>query len=106
MFSFFVFLKKQKTVDYKKASWPKFCNIIIFFFAENRSVGPVDQQINLVSPYIKNSGRCIQEIITYKGFCVIENTFCFNGRLQLIYLQNLEFILLGLIQGSNTSFLR
>ena len=66
------FFKKQKTIDYKKASWPKFFNIIFFFFfAENRSVGPVDQQINLVSPYIKNNGRCIQEIITYKGSCVI-----------------------------------
>ena len=25
------FFKKQKIIDFKKASWPKFCNIIFLF---------------------------------------------------------------------------
>ena len=32
------------------ASWPKFCNIIFLFLLKIGSVGPADQQINLVSP--------------------------------------------------------
>ena len=31
MFYSFFFFKKQK-IDFKKASWPKFCNIIFLFF--------------------------------------------------------------------------
>ena len=46
------FFKKQKIIDLKKASRPKFCNIIFLFFLKIGSVGPVDQQINLVSPYL------------------------------------------------------
>ena len=44
------FFKKQKIIDFKKASWPKFCNITFLFLLKIGSVGPVDQQINLVSP--------------------------------------------------------
>ena len=50
MFYFFFFFKKQKIIDLKKASWPKFCNINFLFLLKIGSVGPVDQQINLVSP--------------------------------------------------------
>ena len=46
---FFFFFKKQKIIDFKKASWPKFCNITFLFLLKIGSVGPVDQQINLVS---------------------------------------------------------
>ena len=42
------FFKKQKMTDLKKASWPKFCNIIFLFLLKVGSVGPVDQQINFV----------------------------------------------------------
>ena len=48
---FYFFFKKkknQKIIDYKKASRPKFCNIFLFWL-KIESVGPVDQQINLVS---------------------------------------------------------
>ena len=44
------FFKKQEIIDLKKASWPKFCNISFLFLLKIGSVGPVDQQINLVSP--------------------------------------------------------
>ena len=54
MFYFFFFcfvFKKQKIIDQKKASCPKFCNIIfLFLLLKIGSVGPVDQRINLVSP--------------------------------------------------------
>ena len=48
----FFFFKKRKVIDLKK---PKSRNIYIyiciyFFLLKIRSVGPVDQQINLVSP--------------------------------------------------------
>ena len=46
----FFFFKKQKIIDFKKASWPKFCNINFLFLLKVGSVGPVDHQINLVSP--------------------------------------------------------
>ena len=49
-FFFFFFFKKQR-IDLKKASWPKFCNITFFSLLKIGSVGPVNQQINLVSPY-------------------------------------------------------
>ena len=52
MFYFFFF--KRFLIDLKKASWPKFCNIIFLFLFRIRSVGPVDEQINLVSPYFFN----------------------------------------------------
>ena len=45
----FSFFKKQN-IDFKKASWPEFCNIIFLFLLKIGSVGPVDQQINLASP--------------------------------------------------------
>ena len=51
-FVMFFFFKKQKIIDLKKASWPKFCNIIFLFLLKIGSVGTVDQQINLVSPYL------------------------------------------------------
>ena len=50
VFYLLIFLKNQKIIDLKKASWPKFCNIIFLFLLKIGSAGPVDQQINLVSP--------------------------------------------------------
>ena len=47
MFYFF-FLQKEENNSFKKASRPKFCNIFLFWL-KIESVGPVDQQINLVS---------------------------------------------------------
>ena len=44
----FIFFKKRKIIDYNKASWPKIFNIIFLFLLKIGSVGPVDQQINLV----------------------------------------------------------
>ena len=35
----------------KKSYLAKFCNIIFLFLLKVGSIGPVDQQINLVSPY-------------------------------------------------------
>ena len=46
MFYFLFFFKKQKIIDFKKASWPKFCNITFLFLLEIGSVGPFHQQIN------------------------------------------------------------
>ena len=51
MFYFFCFFEKQKNIDFKKASWPKFCNIIFLFLLKIGSVCPVDQQINMFSSY-------------------------------------------------------
>ena len=48
---YFLFFKKQKRIDLKKASWPKFCNTIFLFLLKIGSVGPVEQQINLISRY-------------------------------------------------------
>ena len=49
---FFFFFQKAENNRLKKASWPKFCNIIFWFLLKirsvGRSVGHVDQQINLV----------------------------------------------------------
>ena len=45
MFYFFFFQK----AEIKKKPIGKFCNIIFLFFLKIGSVGPVDQQINLVS---------------------------------------------------------
>ena len=53
MFYFLSFFKKQKIIDLKKASWPKFCKIIFLILLKIGSFGPVDQQINLVSPNTK-----------------------------------------------------
>ena len=50
MFYFLFFFKKQIKIHLKKRSWPKCCNIIFLFLLKIGSVGPVDQQINLVSP--------------------------------------------------------
>ena len=50
MFYFLFFFKKQKIIDWKKASWQKFCNISFLFLLKIGSVWPVDQQINIVSP--------------------------------------------------------
>ena len=53
---FFFFQKAENNRLKKKASWPKFCNTIFLFLLKigsvGRSVGHVDQQINLVSPNI------------------------------------------------------
>ena len=46
MFCLF-FLQKEKNNRLEKASWPKFCNILLFFLKVG-SVGPVDQQVNFV----------------------------------------------------------
>ena len=51
MFYFF-FLKKAENNRLKKASQPKFCNIIFLLLLKIDSVGPEDQQINLVLPCI------------------------------------------------------
>ena len=51
MFYFFLFFffKKQEIIDFKKVSWPKFCNIILLLCLKIGLTGSVDQQINLVS---------------------------------------------------------
>ena len=49
MFYFFFLFKKQKIIDYRKVSWPKFWIIIFSFLLKTESVGPIHQQINLVS---------------------------------------------------------
>ena len=52
MFYFLLFFfQKAENNRLKKASWPKFCNIIFLLLFKIGSVGPVDQQINLVSRY-------------------------------------------------------
>ena len=50
--SFIFFFKKQKIIDFKKASRTKFCNIIFLFFLKIGSIGPIEQQLNLFSPYL------------------------------------------------------
>ena len=48
---FLFLLKKQEIIDLKKkASWPKFCDIVFLFFFKVGSVRPADQQINFVLP--------------------------------------------------------
>ena len=42
------FLQKAENNRLKKASWPKFCNIIFLFLFTVGSVDYVDQQINFV----------------------------------------------------------
>ena len=49
-FFFFFFFQKAENNRLKKASWLKFCNIIFLVLLKIALVGPVDQQINLVSP--------------------------------------------------------
>ena len=44
----FFFKKNQKKIDLKKASWPRFCNIIFLFLLKVGSVGPIDRQSNFV----------------------------------------------------------
>ena len=60
MFYFFFFFSFQKA---KKAGWPKFCNIIVLFLLKIGSVGPVDQQINLVSLYMPVRSNRIKKIL-------------------------------------------
>ena len=50
MFAFFQKAERNR-LKKKKARWPKFCNIFLFVHKIG-SVGPVDQQINLVSPHV------------------------------------------------------
>ena len=45
------FYRKKKIIALKKASGPKFCNIIFLFLPKIGSIESVDQQINLVSSY-------------------------------------------------------
>ena len=54
IFSFF--FQKEESNRLKKASCPKFGNIIFLFLVKIGSVGPVDQQMNLVSPSMLLSG--------------------------------------------------
>ena len=54
MFYFFFFFQTVGSNRLKKASWPKFCNIIFLLLFKIGSVGPIDQQINLVQPILKN----------------------------------------------------
>ena len=51
MFYFYFFFQIAENNRFKKASWPKSCNIIFLFLLKIGLVGPADQQINLVSPY-------------------------------------------------------
>ena len=44
-FHFFFFFEKQKIIDYKKASWPNFCNNISLFLLKLGLVGPVEQKL-------------------------------------------------------------
>ena len=44
------FFQNAENNRLKKGSWPKFCNITFLFLLNVGSVGPVDQQINLVLP--------------------------------------------------------
>ena len=54
MFFFFKLLfQKAESNRTTKASWPKFCNIIFLFLLKLGSLGPVDQQINLISPNVQ-----------------------------------------------------
>ena len=54
MFHFFFFYsQKAENNRLKKASWPKFCNIIFLFLLKIGSIGPVDQQISLFLPWHK-----------------------------------------------------
>ena len=56
MFFFLLFFfQKAYNNRLKKNSWPEFCNIIFLFLHNIGSFGPVDQQINLVSPYAKKT---------------------------------------------------
>ena len=50
-FIYLFFFQKAENNRLKKASRPKFCNIIFSFLLKIKSVGPVDQQTNLVWPY-------------------------------------------------------
>ena len=48
---FLIFFRKQKRTDNKKASLPKFWNIIFLLLLKIGLVVPVDQQIDLISPH-------------------------------------------------------
>ena len=90
-FFFFFFLKKQK-IDLKKASWPKFCNIIFLFFLKMGQVGPVEKQINLVSPKTKISHKnktlalykFVSQIIAFQH----SSRPIYNNKLSLLHEQN------------------
>ena len=45
---YFIFQKAENNKFKKNASWSKFCNIILFLLKIG-SIGPVDQQINLIA---------------------------------------------------------
>ena len=49
---YFFFLQKPENNRLKKASWPKFCNIIFLFLLKLGSVGPVGQQIDFILSYV------------------------------------------------------
>ena len=49
-FTSYFFYQKPEDNRLKKASWRKWCGIIFLFLLKIGSVGPVDQQVNLVSP--------------------------------------------------------
>ena len=51
MLYFFFFFLKAENNWLKKASWPKFCNIIFLFLLKIELVRPLDQQVNLVSSF-------------------------------------------------------
>ena len=64
MFYFFLFFSKSIKQWIKKKKWPKFCTIFLFLLKIGL-VGPVDQQINLVSPnaFYYFSMKLVQEIL-------------------------------------------
>ena len=49
MFYFFFFIQKTENNIFLEKRWPTFYDIIFLFLLVIGSVGPVDQQINLVS---------------------------------------------------------
>ena len=50
------FFQKAENNRLKKVCWPKYCNIVILFLLKIGSVGPVGQQIHLVSPHRCSTG--------------------------------------------------
>ena len=75
IFYFLFLFEKQKIIDKKKNSWPKVCNIIFLLLIKIGSVGPVDQQINLVSP---NSWNDIENWTTITAYNCINTIRLMN----------------------------
>ena len=75
--SFFFHFKKQK-----KAGWPKFCNIIVLFLLKIGSVGPVDQQINLVWLYMPVRSNRIKKILEATFEFVLRKERCDETQLK------------------------